>query len=338
MYIKRYAITALLFILFVGWYVYAYISQESIALNFLWVELPSLSIALLVVAPIIFLTLASIFHMFFYSFLGTLKERKSEKDNEKLLDAIADTFLGKDTSHVKYKTPTYQLLGSLVANTNISPTDKLSVLIKDKKIQNILELIEKIEEGEVVDLKKYALTNKNPLMMKNQLNRYKKGEINAERILTSPGKYNKELATIAYVDFVKKASVNAIEKHKEYLTKDALFEILARVNSNEKILDISNENLKALILSLELTTKDYIKISTALASNMVPEQRIKLFESLSEKNDDALEAYLFTLFDLEMLAPADDILENSEPDELLKFKSYRALKECNKNFNINLFV
>jgi hypothetical protein len=59
---------------------------------------------------------------------------------------------------------------------------------------------------------------------------------------------------------------------------------------------------------------------------------------LSDENDEAMEAYLYTLFDLEMIAPADAILEISQPDEFLNFKAYRALKENNKHFNINLFI
>ena len=71
---------------------------------------------------------------------------------------------------------------------------------------------------------------------------------------------------------------------------------------------------------------------------MIPEQRIKLFETLSENNEEALGAYLFTLFDLEMIAPADELLQGTQPNEYLNFKSYRALKDCGKNFNIELFV
>ena len=71
---------------------------------------------------------------------------------------------------------------------------------------------------------------------------------------------------------------------------------------------------------------------------MLPEERMKLFESLSDTNEEAMDAYLFTLFDLEMLAPADEILEISQPEEYLNFKAYRALKDCNKHYNINLFI
>ena len=338
MYIKRYALTAFIFILFIGWYVYAFVTQESMGLRFLGIELPSLSIALWIVVPLIFLTLASAFHMFFYSFIGTLKLRKYEKDYEKLIDALVDAYLGKTSNDPKYKTPRYQLLGSLVADTQLIPSDTLTASISDPKIANVLKAIAAVKNGEVADLKKYALANNNPLVIQNHKNRYDKGELNCEEILSHPAKYDVEVARYAYVDFVKTAPMYAIEKYKTYLTKEALFAILARVNADKETLEVSNETLVSLILTLELNAKEYIAVSSALAAHMVPEKRIKLFEMLSEKKEEAMQGYLYTLFDLEMLAPADDILENSQSDEFLNFKSYRALKECNKNFNINLFI
>ena len=71
---------------------------------------------------------------------------------------------------------------------------------------------------------------------------------------------------------------------------------------------------------------------------MIPEQRMKLFETFSLANEDAMDAYLFTLFDLEMNPLAVEILNISLSDEYLNFKAYYALKECNKNYDIKLFI
>ena len=71
---------------------------------------------------------------------------------------------------------------------------------------------------------------------------------------------------------------------------------------------------------------------------MLPEQRIKLFEQLSDKNEEALGGYIYTLYDLGMFSTADEILDNSQPGEYIYFKAYRSLKECNKNYDISLFV
>jgi hypothetical protein len=71
---------------------------------------------------------------------------------------------------------------------------------------------------------------------------------------------------------------------------------------------------------------------------MIPELRMSLFETLSTANDSVMEAYLFTLFDLEMIEPAKEILENSQDDEYVYFKAYSSLRECGKHFDINLFI
>jgi len=338
MYIKRYTIAALIFIILVGWYVYAFITQDSFALDFFGVPLPSLSIALWVVVPVVLLYIASIAHMAFYSLMGSFKLRKYEKDYEKLLEAMMDAYLGKSNRNHMFKTPRYKLLGSLIDNSTLYIHQTFEPNTSNEKLNNVIKLIEDIKKGEVVDLKKYSLDAENPLVIQNDRNRYKKGVISAEDVLSNANKYAQSLCEEAYKDFVQTAPLYAIEQYKKSLTKESLFVILARVNASENTLEVSNEALISLFNQLTLDTKDYLKISIILSKQMIPEQRIKLFETLSEDKDEVTDAYLFTLFDLEMLAPADEILENSQPDEFLKFKSYRALKECNKNFNINLFI
>lgn len=338
MYIKRYAIAALLFVVLVGWYIYAFITQDSASITIFGVELPSLSIAFLVTLPMLLLIVATIFHVSFYAFLKSLEQRKYEKDFQKLRDAMIDAYLGKENRQNHYKTKRYELLGSLLDNAKIYPTFSSPKSIADEKIASTLELIESIKNGEVVDLKKMALPNSNALVIQNERNRYKQEKISAEDILSHQNKYDDALCSEVYIDFVQTAPWYAIEKYKQFMSKEALFEILKRINAEENTLELSNEILLDTFKLLTLDKNDYLTIAQTLSMQMLPEQRIKLFEMLSEQNEEAISAYLFTLFDLEMLAPADEILENSQPDEYLNFKSYRALKECNKHFNIKLFV
>lgn len=338
MYIKRYTIATLIFIILVGWYVYAFVSQDSLSIEFFGINSPTVSVALWVVTPLILLYLASIIHMFVYSFIGSMKLRKYEKDYEKLIDTISDAYLAKENRNNNFKTPRYQLLGSLIDNTKFFTNENINADTSNEKINRVLKLMEDVKSGEVVELKKYELSSNNALVIQNDRNRYKKGDISSEDVLTHFSKYDRSLCEEAYLDFVKISPFYAIEKYKEFLTKKSLFEVLTRVNSNENTLEVSNESLISLFETLDLNTKDYLDISTILSTHMIPEQRIKLFATLSELKEETVEAYLYTLFDLEMLAPADEILENSQPEEYLKFKSYRALKECNKHYNINLFI
>ena len=124
---------------------------------------------------------------------------------------------------------------------------------------------------------------------------------------------------------------------KAFLSKKVLFKIVERVNADENILEISTDSLVALFSEVELDEEGLISLSATLASNMLPDERIKLFKTLSDDNEIATPAYLYTLFDLEMIAPAEDILESSQPEEFIYFKAYKALKDCDKHFNIELF-
>jgi hypothetical protein len=339
MYIKRYSIAAFIWIAFVGWYVYAYVSHESMSLDFFGIHLPSLSIAVWVIIPLVVLYVASVFHMAFYSMLGNFKLRRYEKDFEKIIDEIIDAYLGKQKREYTFKTERYQLLGKLLEKSTLLPNPALMGTTGNEKIDNVLRLIENIKKGEVVDLKPYGLRPQNPLVIQNEKNRYLKGDVTAEQILSNCAKHAEELCRFVYTDFSKKASLYNLLKYKAYLTKEALNNILARINADEFTLSISNEEIIELIKKLDLTKEDFIEISKTLAKGaMIPEQRMKLFEVLSEENEEAMDAYLFTLFDLEMIAPADEILQNTQPEEFQNFKAYRALKECGKNFSIYLFI
>ncbi|MFA6136555.1 MAG: hypothetical protein WC667_00575 [Sulfurimonas sp.] len=338
MQLKKYTIASFLFIGIVGWYIYAYVSQTSIAIDLFGLPLPSLSVAVWAIVPLVIYYIATLIHISFYSLVGSFRLRKYEKDYEKLIDSIVDAYLGKANRNYDFKTPKYKLLGTLIENSTLFPAKNMSLEIDNEKIKTVLKLIEDIKNGEVVELKKYSLPSTNALVIQNEKNRYKKGDIAAEDILSRADKYDSSLCGEAYVDLCKSAPLAVIEKNKSFLTKDALFVILARINADENALAISNETLISLLSGLELQEADYVRIATILSAGMVPEQRINLFSTLSDSHEEAVSAYLFTLFDLEMLEPADEILQNSQPLEYLNFKSYRALKECNKNFNINLFV
>lgn len=337
MYVKRYTIAVSLFTILVGWYVYAFVSQESFALNFFGVHLPSLPVAALVTLPVILLYFASVLHMAYYSLVGSFKLRKFEKDYEKLIVCINDALLGKQNRHHEFKTQRYKQLGKIIDNVSIYTHGQIAN-IEDEKLSSVLNMIEKIKNGEIVDLRKYSLPSDNELALHNDRNRYKAKEISAEDILSKSSRYADELCVEAYADMSKTASLSSIERYKHYISKEAVFNIVARINADQHQLDISNEALIELILPLNLKEKDYIEASHIASRNMVPEQRIKLFELLSEKSEEAVGGYLYTLYDLEMLHLADEILDNSQPDEYLYFKAYRSLKECNKKFDISLFV
>ncbi len=339
MHIKRYTIASFILIAFMGWI--GTFSTQSVSINVLGYTLPTLSIAYLIMIPMAVLYIASLGHMVFYSILEGFRLRKYDADYEKIKKAIADAFLGKEDRNHIFATPRYKLLGSIVDNVIIYPNKLTSTTVEldeDENIRKTLKIIEDIKKGDVVDLKKFSLSLSNDLVIQNNRNRYKKAQLSAEDILSKPEEYTSDFLKEVYLDFVEVSPLYNIENFKTFMTKEALYKILARTHTEENKIEISVESLIKLLETLELDSKDYIEISIELSFGMIPEQRIKLFETLSDTNDEAMEAYLFTLFDLEMIEAADAILEISQPDEYLNFKAYRVLKESHKNFNINLFI
>ena len=295
MYIKRYTVASFILIVLVGWYIYSFVTQDSISIEVLGVSLPSLSIAMWITIPLIILYIASVLHMSFYSLLGSFKLRKYEKDYDKIVDSIVDAYLGKENRSHTFKTDRYKLLGSLVDHATILPDNDFNSDVDSEKISEVLVLINKIKNGESVELKKFSLPSYNQLSIITSRNKYKNSELSAEDILSDMSKYDDSLGREVFVDFVKDAPLYAIEKYKSSLTKEALFIILARVNADSKTLEISNESLISLFSDLDLDSDDYMKVSQALSHGMIPELRMNLFETLSADDDTIMEAYLFTL-------------------------------------------
>ncbi len=338
MYLKRYTVASFVLMLLIGWYVYSFVTQESMSLSLFGYKSPSLPVALLVVLPLFILYLASVLHMGFYSILGSIKLKKYEKDYNKLLSAISDAFLQKDQSSRFYNTPRYSLLGKIVENSKIFPNTEPLINIEDEKLKKTVEIIDKIQKGESVNLKKFSLSPNNPFVIQNIKNRLKSKEISPEEILKNSQNYDESIVKYAFEEYIKIAKCDDILKYKNYIDSKNIFDILQRVNDDENAIEFSNEEYIDLLQDLGLTKDEYIKVAKKLSKNMVPDSRLKIFEKLSEKDENATPAYLYTAFDVEMIELAKEILDASSQDEYKNFKAFLALRECGKNFSIDLFV
>jgi len=340
MYIKRYSIAAFIWIALVGWYVYVYISHDTTSIDIFGVHMPMLPVAAWIVAPLVVLYLGSVLHMSFYSMLGSFRLRGYEKDFEKIIDVIIDAYLGKQIRSYNFKTQRYKLLGKLLETSTIIPNGEFIGETGNAKIDKVLRIIDDIKHGKVVDLRSYNLLPENPLVIQNEKNRFQKGDISAADILANCTKYAESFCQYVYAEYVKTATLQNILKYKAFLTQDSLQEIIDRINSEKHPLTISNDELIELLKKFNYSKKEYMDLAITLSkAGMIPEQRMKLFEILSNENhEEVMDAYLFTLFDLEMIELADEILQNAHADEFENFRAYRALKECGKNFSIYLFV
>lgn len=337
MYIKRYSVAAFILMGLIGSFFYINFKDVHFAVDIMGIHSASLPLAFWIVLTLAVLYLATVSHMIYYSIKGSFKIRRYRLDAENFIDSLSDALLGRVERQHKYKTDRYKLFSKLIDNgklvilKEIAPTGEV-------KIDEAMRVIEKIERGEYVDIHKFHLSAQNPLTQKNAINAYTAGEIGEEQILNNVDKHSTELVTLAFNNYVKMAPLNMIEKYKSLMNKEVLFQLVTRIHAKENSLEISVESLIELISEVKLSENDYIKLSATLSDNMMPDERIKLFKLLSDNSESVVPAYLYTLFDLEMIEPAVEILENSQPEEFIYFKAYKALKDCNQNFGIDLFI
>lgn len=336
MQLKRYTIASLILMILVAAAVYS-IDNEAISFDLLGLHFPNLPVAFWVVVPLIIMYLASLLHMGVYALVGNFKLRRLNKDHEKMMDALRDALLGVGERNYVYKSEPYKLMGKLIDHSLLMPFDTLRS-IGNEKIDEALQLMRDVKENKKVDIKKFHLPSTTSIAIQNNLNRFERGEIDADSILSRPDSYGEIVCAKAYESYVKTASVGSIMKFKHLFTKASLVDFLQRINASENGIEIANEELVALLASIKLESSDWIDLSEAMAKNMLPEQRIRLFEMLSEQNDDAMEGYFYTLYDLQMIDTANEILNNTAHNDYLIFKAYRDLKKANKHYDIAIFL
>ena len=335
MQLKRYTIGSLILMILVGLSVYS-ITTESASFDLIGIHFPNLPIAFWVVVPLAALYLASVLHMAVYVLVGNFKLRRLGRDSEKMVDVIRDSLLGVTERNYVFKSDAYKLLGKVIEGSLLLPYDTLRD-VGNEKIDEALTLLSDIKANKKVEIKKFHLANTTSLMIQNNLNRYERGELSADEVLSRHETYGDIVCHKAYESYVKTASVGSVLKYKNLLSKTSLFTFLSRINSDDNGIDMSNDQAISIIKNLKMTSADFIELSIVLAKNMIPEQRIRLFETMSEQCDDVMEAYFYTLYDLQMIDTANELLNNTSHDEYQIFKAYRDLKRANKHYDIAIF-
>jgi hypothetical protein len=63
-----------------------------------------------------------------------------------------------------------------------------------------------------------------------------------------------------------------------------------------------------------------------------------MFENLSNKDENAMESYLYVLLSFEMVDKVRDIINSSDEDDLMIFRAYLSLKDNKKDYDLDKFL
>jgi len=293
-------------------------------------------LAVWVVIPMFLLMVASVVHMMFYGTKNFFKFKKWEKDTVSLDDALYWSLLNEPKAH-KFNLPILKQTASLLSVACV----KVDGAVDDvsDKLRGALTLVSEIERGEYVDLKARKLAKDlsptNPLVIKNLINRLEKDETFAEEVLQAKESYTPELFTAALKVFASKTNFAKARKYVKVFDKETLLLMLSRV-TKEDDLGLTKDALDEFIIALEPTLEcsDYLMMATLMMEHLSPDENLKLWRAYQKKYVKAQIAYLYLLFDYEMIEKAGDYLDEHDENDFKRFRALFDLKKEHKKYKI----
>ncbi len=331
---RQYIGFGLIFIVAVGVYVFSFIDgRYALSISGINISLP---IALWVILPALILFLATITHLMFYGTKNFVKLRSVRKDGEKFTEAAKSALLGKDIT-TEYKTDIFKLPGEILPflNTDRAKAEKPRAYHDD--IQDIIDAKRKVSMGEVIDLSKFKLDPDNSLVLQNAKNRLKEDRTYATEILKRCD--DKVLCEEAFKEFARYASKSDIEKYQKEPSREILNIMIDRINAEKDPIDLDDEEIIEYIRDLEFTKSDFIDLVKRMKTKVNPDRMILFVEKLAHTYPlRGNEAYLYIMFELQMMDKAREILVHSNEDEYLIYKYMLFLKDHGQNFDTDLFI
>ncbi|MBD3793232.1 MAG: hypothetical protein IE889_03595 [Campylobacterales bacterium] len=322
-----YVLASIVLMAIIGIYIYT-VNPSEYSLTFTGIPI-NLPVAVWVVIPMFILMIGSAVHMMFYGTKNFFRFKKWEKDSENLNNALYWSLLNEPKAH-KFTLPRLKESATIfqAATLNINGTvDGLS-----EKIQSALNIISQIDKGECVDFKEKklarVLSDNNPLVIKNNLNCLNKDKSFVEEVLQQKEKYPQEVFDKALSIFANTATFYKARKYSKIFDRENFVTMISRVTREDNLgltLNILDEFIKD--LDGKLKCSDFLLIGNVTKTQLSPDENLRIFKEYDKTYPKAKTAYLYLLFDYEMIDKAGEYLEEHEADEFIRFRALYDLKK-----------
>lgn len=333
--IKRYILLALIYIIGVGLYIYSF-NGESFTLAFFGFSLV-LPVAVWIVVPIFLLFFASVIHLTYYYVVGLIHKRELKKDFE-AFELSAKNVMLEENVEIPYKTDGFKLVGKILQSMNFNATSCI-ILKENEELSKVCSIVVNIKNGQYEDLKKYKLSKTNPLVIQNNINRLKVEPKYAIEVLKNSQDKSSELCLRAYDALLEFATFNEIKKYDFTPDKRTFRRMMERYLDEKDNFEIDIKSIEEMLEKFNANREDYLELAREIKPKLSPDALIALFEKLyNTKGSLAADAYLYVLYDLQMIHKIKEILENSDADEFVKFRTVIFLRDHGKSIDIDKFL
>ena len=325
-----YTFAALTFILLVGGFVYT-LELGEYRLDTINIILP---VTIWVVLPLVLLFLFTVGHILFYGMRNYFQIKKWKKATVTLEDALYWSLVNEPKEQ-KYAIEEVGSSAVLLGKASLDVSDNIEGLTP--RLARVVNIIQKIKNGEYVDLKEHKMAKVfnpgNPILIQNRLNCLESDEAFVEGVMRSTSDYSESVQKEALEIFARKTDFVAARKYAKVFDVKNFLSMLERV-TNEDNLGLTSEILTDFVNALELRCADYIKVAVITKKYFKPEENLLLFRGYQLANEKAQNAYLYLLFEYELLDQASSYLDEQEKSEFVKFRALKTLKQEHGNYRL----
>ena len=294
----------------------------------------NLPVALWIVLPMILLFLFTLVHMLVYGLKNYFQLKKWKKDADTLEDALYWSLVNEPKEE-KYAMSEIRSSALLLGKASLNISDNVEGL--SPRLAKVVNIIQKIKNGDYVDLKEEKIAKifnpGNPILIQNRLNCLESDDKFVEGVMRSNSEYSEVVQKEALEIFARKANFESARKYVKVFDVKNFLVMLNRVNQDDD-LGLNKEILSDFVKNLKLTCGDFIKIAKVTKKYFKPDENLALFRGYQKENDKAKNAYLYLLFEYELMDQVGTYLEESEESEFLKFRALYQLKRENAKYKL----
>ena len=286
--------------------------------------------------PMVLLLLFTIIHMVFYSLKSYFKLKKWHRDAATLDDALYWSIVNEPKEQ-KYAIPEIASSAALLGKSDVTVLDMVEGL--SPRLAKVLNITNKIKNGEYVDLKEHKMAKVfnegNPLLITNRLNHLKTDDRFVEDVMRSSSSFSDEVRAEALAIFASKETFFKARKYHKIFDVENFFVMLNRVhNANEEDVELTGEILNDFVSALKLSCQNFANIANITKKLFRPDENLALFKKYQEDNPKAQAAYLYLLFEYELMDGVSAYLDEEDEYEFTQFRALYDLKKSNKNYKL----
>jgi len=291
-------------------------------------------VAVWVVMPMALLLLFTIMHMFYYGVRSYLKKKKWMHDAETLEDALYWSLV-HEPKEQKYMIDEVKRSAGLLSRSTLDVVDGVEGL--SERLTKIVNIINKIKNGEYVDLKENKLAKVfnegNPHLIRNPLNRLESDPEFVEEVMKSSSKFSDQVQHEALRIFASKETFFKARKYAKIFDVENFMVMLNRAAEDEDM-GLSADILNDFVEGLKLKCADFVRIAKVTKKIFSPDENLALFKRYQKENPKAQNAYLYLLFEYELLDEIANYFDEHEEHEFVKYRALFELKKQNKGFKL----